>query len=369
LEDIFAIQSDIAGQIVQALKVTLVAGEQEVMARAQKPAENLEAYELYLRGRYAWQHRSEDNIRRAINLFEEATKLDPQLARAWSSLAAAHTTLPSYSDAPGDEHFPLAVSAAQHALMLDDSLAEAYAVLGDMARVDRKWGEAEAYYLRAIASEPRNSTAHLWYAEHLLMVGRLRDALEESLIAVQLDPLHPATNKTAAVIYLSSNDIQNALKNGAAAWDLGHPVGLYVLVMANAHLGEFNRAIELAEQFEELTRLEAPGLKLFIEAQMDPGKRPLFLKTVAEQETGWLRIPLISYTSFGRVDDAYQWANINRNPARFTYLSAIWQPSMAPFRQDPRFAELVTELGLLDYWREHGWPDACRPAGDSLICE
>ena len=367
LEDIFAIQSDIAGQIVQALKVTLAAGEQEVMARARKPAENLEAYELYLRGRYAWQRRSEDSIRRAIDLFEQATTLDPQLARAWSSLAAAHTTLPSYSDAPRDEHYPLAVSAAQHALMLDDSLAEAYAVLGDMARVDRKWGEAEAYYLRAIASEPRNSTAHLWYAEYLVMVGRLRDALEESLIAVQLDPLHPATNKTGAGIYLWSNDIQNALKYGAAAWDLGHSSGLHVLVMANAHLGEFNRAIELAEQLDELR--EAPSFKLFIEAQMDPGKRPLFLKTVAEQEMASLVISLIGYTSFGRVDDAYQLANMNRNPARFTYLWVIWRPTMAPFRQDPRFAGLVTELGLLDYWREHGWPDACRPAGDSLICE
>ena len=367
LEDIFAIQSDIAGQIVRALKVTLMAGEQEVMAHAQKPAENLEAYELYLRGRYAWQRRSEDSMRRAINLFEEATTLDPQLARAWSSLAAAHTTLPSYSDAPSDEHYPLAVSAAQHALMLDDSLAEAHAVLGDMARVDRKWGEAEAYYLRAIASEPKNSTAHLWYAEHLVMVGRLHDALEESLIAVQLDPLHPATNKTAAGIYLWSNDIQNALKYGAAARDLGHRSGLYFLAMANAHLGEFNRAIELAEQLDELRG--APRMKLFIEAQMDPGKRPLFFKMVAEQEMASSFIRFIGYTSFGRVDDAYQWANMNRNPARFTYLWVIWRPTMAPFRQDPRFAELVTELGLLDYWREHGWPDACQPVGDSVICE
>ncbi len=371
LEDIFAIQSDIAGQIVQALKVALGAGEQEAMVPAQNPTENLQAYELYLRGRYAWQRRSEDSIRRAIDLFEQATTLDPQLARAWSSLAAAHTTLPSYSDAPTDQHYPLAVSAAQHALMLDDSSAEAYAVLGDMARVGRKWGEAEAYYLRAIAREPRNSTAHLWYAEHLVMVGRLRDALEEGLIAVQLDPLHPATNKTAAGIYLWSNDTENALKYGAAAWDVGHRSGLYVLVMANVRLGEFNRAIELAAQFDEPLDdlVEAASLKLYVEAQMDPARRPLFLNTLAVHETVYLTIPLIGYTSFGRVDDAYRLVNMNRDPARFTYLWIIWRPSMAPFRQDPRFAGLVTELGLLDYWREHGWPDACRPAGDSLICE
>ncbi|MCH7508600.1 MAG: hypothetical protein IIB68_01995 [Proteobacteria bacterium] len=184
LEDIFAIQDEISGQIVQALKVALGAGEQEAMAHARKPTENLAAYELYLRGRYFWQRRGEDNIRRAIDLFEQATELDPQFARAWSSLAAAHITLPTYSDALEDEQFPLAVSAAQKALMLDDTLAEAYAVLGDVARTDRKWTEAEAHYLRAIASEPKNSTAHLmvWRASalgrpHARCAGRKPDCL------------------------------------------------------------------------------------------------------------------------------------------------------------------------------------------------
>ncbi|MFB3077632.1 MAG: hypothetical protein ACE1Y4_06455, partial [Lysobacterales bacterium] len=123
LADIFAIQDEISGQIVQALKVALGAGEQEAMAHAQKPTENLEAYELYLRGRYFWQRRGEDNIRHAIDLFEQATKLDPQFARAWSSLAAAHITLPTYSDAPVDEHYSQAVSVAQKALSQDDTLA------------------------------------------------------------------------------------------------------------------------------------------------------------------------------------------------------------------------------------------------------
>ncbi|MCH7895093.1 MAG: adenylyl cyclase, partial [Proteobacteria bacterium] len=168
LEDIFAIQDEISGHIVQALKIALGAGEQESMAHVQKPTENLEAYELYLRGRYFWQRRGEDNIRRAIGMFEQATALDPRFARAWSSLAAAHVTLPTYSDTPTDEQYPLAVFAARKALTLDDSLAEAYAVLGDMARVNKKWSAAQAQYLRAIASEPKNSTAHLWYGEHLL---------------------------------------------------------------------------------------------------------------------------------------------------------------------------------------------------------
>ena len=319
LEDIFAIQDEISGQIVQALKVALGAGEREAMARAQEPTENLDAYEHYLRGRYFWQRRGEENIRRAISLFEQATGLDPQFARAWSSLAAAHTTLPAYSDATGDKQYPLAVSAAQTALMLDDSLAEAYAVLGDMARVDRKWDEAEANYLRAIASEPKNSTAHLWYGEYFVMVGRLRDALKEFQIAYQLDPLHPATNKDMAAIYFFLNDTSNALKYGATAWELGHARGLLVLTMTYQSLGEFDRAIRPAEQWDELQKTH--GLKPFVEATMDAEKRPLFLAMLAENESKLsLNFLLIAYTGMGRIDDAYRLVEMHPDPERFGYL-------------------------------------------------
>ncbi len=372
LEDIFAIQDEISGQIVQALKVALGAGEAEAMIHAQKPTENLDAYELYLRGRYFWQRRGEDNIRRAIGLFEQATELDPQFARAWSSLAAAHVTLPTYSDTPTAEQYPLAVSAAQKALMLDDSLAEAYAVLGDMARFDRKWAEAKAHYVRAIANEPKNSTAHLWYGEHLTSVGRVRDALEETLIAYNLDPLHPGTNVNLAWTYLLLGDANNALKYGVAAWDLGHPWGLYAQAMAHLRLGEFERAVGFAEQFGKQfdDQLNPAFLKLFIEAKIDAAKRPLYLQTLAENESALpLDIVLPGYAAFDRIDDAYRLVNLARDSIDGISWNTFWQGDLAAFRQDPRFAEFVTEQGLVDYWRENGWPDICQPVGDSVICE
>ena len=92
------------------------------------------------------------------------------------------------------EAYPLAVSAAHKALALDDTLAEAYAVLGEQAYVlDRKWAEGEAYFLRAIANEPKNATVHTWYCDLLGAVGRHRDALKECLIAFQLDPVNAST--------------------------------------------------------------------------------------------------------------------------------------------------------------------------------
>ncbi len=370
LEDIFAIQDEISGHIVQALKIALGAGEQEEMVHAQKPTENLEAYELYLRGRYFWQRRGEDNIRRAIDLFERATALDPQFARAWSSLAAAHITLTAWSNDPVDEHFSQAVSAAQKALALDDSLAEAHAVLGDLARDDRKWAEAKGHYLRAIASEPKNSTAHLWYGEHLASVGRIRDALEETLIAYQLDPLHPGTNNNLAEIYWQLDDTHNALKYGAAAVELGGTTGLRIQMLVNLRLGEFDRAIEFAEQYDELEDLPVSITTLFVEAKMDAAKRPLYLQTLAENESTLpLDIVLPGYAAFDRIDDAYRLVNLARDSIDGIIWDMFWQGDLAAFRQDPRFAEFVTEQGLVDYWRENGRPDACQPVGDSVICE
>jgi tetratricopeptide (TPR) repeat protein len=367
LEDIFAIQDEIAGHIVQALKVALGAGEQEAIDRSQKSTENLEAYEHYLRGRYFWQRRGEENIRRAIDLFEQATELDPQFARAWSSLAAAHMTLPTYSDASSDVHDPLSLSAAQKALTLDKSLAEALSVLGDLARTEKEWAKARAYYVAAIANEPNNSTAHLWYAEHLVSVGRLRDAQVENLIAYELDPLHPGTNGNLAQVYMWLNEPENALKFGTAAWELGQASGLWVMTMTHLELGDTDRAIELAEQFEE--QLGLPYMKMYVAARTDPAKLPAYLEYLAKLEQG-IRFTAVfsSYGEFGLLDDAYRAIDQKIKYFRPNSTWAFWIPKMVQFRQDPRFAGVVSELGFLDYWREHGWPDVCQPDGESISC-
>jgi TolB-like protein/Tfp pilus assembly protein PilF len=375
--NLFAVQSEITRKIAEALQAELSTDEQRRIDA--RPTDNLQAYELYLRGRYLWQRRGGQNIRHAITLFEQATELDPQFAQAWSSLAATHFTLPVYSDAPMSEHYPLAVSAAQKALAQDDSLAEAYAALGGLADMDGKWAEAETLFLLAIVNEPMDSTAHLWYGEHLFKLGRLDDALEEALIAYQLDPLHPGTNSFLGWIYFYLNDTSNALKYGAAAWDLGHGSGLYFQAWINLRIGEFDRAVGFAEQWDERTvkkldNLQIPlTLKLFFDAKIDAANIPLFLEVLAEDETiDFVDDVLTGYVSFDRVDEAYRVATMALDLDGFHRNNLVWhfwRSDMAPFRQDPQFAALVTELGMVDYWREFGWPDVCQPAGDSVICK
>jgi TolB-like protein/DNA-binding winged helix-turn-helix (wHTH) protein len=375
--NLFAVQSEITKKIAGALQAELTTDEQRRIDA--RPTDNLQAYELYLRGRYLWQHRGDQNIRHAITLFEQATELDPQFARAWSSLAATHFTLPVYSDTPRSEHNPLAASAARNALAQDDSLAEAYATLGGLADMDGKWAEAETLFLLAIANEPKDSNAHLWYGEHLFNLGRLDDALKEALIAYQLDPLHPGNNAFLGWIYFFLNDTGNALKYGAAAWDLGHTSGLYFQAWINLRIGEFERAVGFAEQWDErmaerFNHLQMPlTLKPFIEAKIDAAKRPLFLEMLAEHEAiVFFRILFTGYISFERIDEAYRVATMDIDLDSFhgnSFTWSFWRSDMAPFRQDPRFAALVTELGMVDYWREYGWPGVCQPAGDSVICK
>ena len=372
--NLFAVQSEITKKIADALQAELSTDEQlRIDAR---PTDNLQAYELYLRGRYLWQRRGDQNIRHAITLFEQAIELDPQFARAWSSLAATHFTLPVYSDAPRSEHYPLAASAARKALAQDDSLAEAYATLGGLADMDGKWSEAEALFLLAITNESMDSTAHLWYGEHLVRLGRLDDALEEGMIAYQLDPLHPGTNALLGWIYFYQNDTSNTMKYAAAAWELGHASGLYFQAWMNLRIGEFDRAVDYAEQWDERVAESSDNpltLKLFIEAKIDAAKRPLLLDMLEEQEAiDVFQILYTDYVIFDRIDDAYRWTAMARDLEGFhrnNFVWLLWQSDMAPFRQDPRFAALVTELGMVDYWREYGWPEVCQPSGDSVICK
>ncbi|MEE8233179.1 MAG: hypothetical protein V3R41_00675, partial [Gammaproteobacteria bacterium] len=169
----------------------------------------------------------------------------------------------------------------------------------------------------------------------------------------------------------------NMLKYSAAASDLGNIGGLRAQAMANLRFGEVDRAIELAEQYDEqradVFKSRLTFLKLLIEAKVDTAKEPIFLEKLAQNESALsFRFLVWSYAGLGRIDDAYRVVNLRlSSDAADPELAwwVFWRPEMAAFRQDPRFAKLVIELGLLDYWREHGWPDACQPAGDSLICE
>ena len=369
LEDIFAIQDEISSHIVAALKVALGTGSSGAIDLVQQPTDNLDAYQNYLRGRYLWQRRGEDNIRNAIEAFEKAIELDPKFARAWSSLAAAHTTLPTYSDASPEVHYALATFNAHKALSLDDTIAEAYAVLAEEARGKMRWSEAEKLYKKAIASEPKNSTSYLWYGEHLLCVGRTKAALEIGLIAYRLDPLHPGTNQVLGEMYEAVADIESMEKSSNAAFKLGHNGGLFAIAQQRINEKDFTEASRIMNLLAAEFDLPAEMVALRIAAFQSSDQVAAYLDLLENKGDKNTQIRFLwDYIRLGQLDVAF---NIVSDPNVFisnTWFD-LWRSDTSAFRADPRFEALVRSAGFVEYWNEYGWPPACKQTDGKIVCQ
>lgn len=378
LEDIFSIQEEIARSIAGALQLALGTDETFVS----RPTDNIDAYQHYLRGRHAWQRRGEQNIREAIESFQKAIQLDPGFGRAFSSLAAAYVTLPVYSfDAVSSTH-PLAEAAVLRALELDSDIAEAHAVLADLTRLEYRWSDAEQHYQDAIAIEPGNSTAHLWYAEFLVDVGRVKDAVGEAEIAYRLDPLSTGANAVLAGTYYTIGDKQKALPAARHAAELNHPFAFLVESILQAQRGEIEQAIASREQYARLVGTDPADARPVIEAIADRSKLPLALDALSQaRERGPLDLPALysDYGSLGRSDEAFEILDIATRRSDSsgdvavsvgptTLGVSLWADDLGNLRRDARFEQIVERLGLVSYWREHGWPDRCRPVGDDFEC-
>jgi TolB-like protein/Tfp pilus assembly protein PilF len=210
LKDIFAIQDEIARAIARELEVTL--GDATAGAAAPAATADLEAYDLYLRGRELWHARGESALRRAIEAFEQAIARDPAFAEAHAGLGAAYVVLPFHSAAPRAQAHALARDAAEHALALDPGLADAYAVLGDVAIHALRPGLADALLSRALAISPSHASARYWLGEQRLFAGDLAAAERELTAARAIDPLgRPIANLlTIAQLGLGKLDTANA---------------------------------------------------------------------------------------------------------------------------------------------------------------
>ncbi len=186
--DIFAVQDELATEIVKSLRVRLSAEEHEQMVRRQ--TEDSEAYHAYLRGRHQWNKRTRDGFMKAIEHFTEAIDRDPAYALAYSGLSDTYNVLGYYNYLPPLEAYPRAKAASTRALELDPHLAEAHASLGyTRLFFDWEWDGAAASYQRAIKLDPTYASAHQWYAWYLLVAGRTEDMIASMQTALSLDPL------------------------------------------------------------------------------------------------------------------------------------------------------------------------------------
>ncbi len=368
LDDIFVVQDEISAAIVQALATTLGAGSYGLPASKTEETQNVAAYEIYLKGRYFWQRRGNENVSKAIELFEQAADMDPSFARAWSSLAAAHITATSYGVGSRDVHFPIAEKHALTALELDDSIAEAHAVLGDLARYRQRWIEAEQHYQAAIGFEPSNSTANLWYAEHLLSVGRIQPALEIGQKAYKLDPLSPASNSILSAIYNAAGDPEKSRKHAVTSYELGHPLGLFSQLELFWLARDLPGALEFIAEYED----ELPdGIEQLIRrrfaalSDLDARQQHIdSLRNAGGRAGGLLMMDLVQY---GKIAEAIEQSR-NYEGAPPNAWFDFWRSDLGAMRSHPRFEEVIEFAGWEPYWDEYGWPQACSRTDDRISC-
>ncbi|UCC84052.1 MAG: tetratricopeptide repeat protein, partial [Gemmatimonadota bacterium] len=215
LEDVFAIQDDIAGAIADKLRVELLETEKERLVEPQ--TENLEAYSLYLKGRSYFHKFTPPDCQLAIASFQQAINLDPDYARAYAGLARVYTMVGgagTFHLLPPREAYPLAKAAVTKALELDDRLPQAHTTLG-LVRSNHEWdwAGAERAFKRALELSPNDSDSHLWYGFHLWFMDRFDEAIACYRRALALDPLQPVIESTIGIFQYCARRYDEALQN------------------------------------------------------------------------------------------------------------------------------------------------------------
>jgi len=250
--DIFAVEDAIANKVAAALELRLGGEGQTHLTR--RHTENVKAYQCYLKGRFHWNKRGPQDLRKAIEHFKQATAVDPSYALAYAGLADAYTLLAN-AGGPAHEIMPKALAVARTAVSLDDNLAEAHAALGNVIiYYHYDFVGAEREEKRAIELNPNYATAHHWYSELLMGLGRHDEALAEIRWALEIDPLSLILNRQygASLLFARQYDAAIEQMKKTVELDANFAVGHSTLSVAYRMKGDYAESVEELARFQEL---------------------------------------------------------------------------------------------------------------------
>jgi adenylate cyclase len=381
MADIFVVQDEIAQAIVAKLKIELAPREQRLVQRDKAPTQDVEAYEFYLQARAIWKRRGEDNLKRAIELYQAALARDPAFARAYAGLASAYVVLPGYSseDGDGERFLQMAEQSARQALALDPKIGEAHAVLAQLSSIRGNLLDAESGFFFAISLEPNEPTPHHWYSVLLHKVGRQDAALEQASRAYELDPSSPVLAANLANTYLMRGDDEQALHFSRLARELGISSSASDGVEATVavHRREWDQAKRLLAAQDNLPAGLRPLVGELVDAIADPARRPAVVTALqsVDPKVATQGDLLMPYLLLEQYDLVYRILNqsLDRDPMSWSRdwdIMHAWSADAAAFRRDPRFSKLAERMDLIDYWKQYGYPDSCRAGASdvALVC-
>ena len=355
-EDILALQKDISREISERLRLRLSGDDARQVAR--RYTEDAEAYQLYLRGRYFWNKRTPEGIRKGLDYFEQARVRDPSYALAHAGLADSYHLLALYFVLPPQEAYPKAKEAALTAVKLDDRLAEAHASLAYVIQNSEwDWSGAEGGFRRAIELNPNYATAHQWFAWHLMLRGRSEEAYAEMRRALELDPLSVAINADLGLYFYYTRQHERAEEQFLKTLEMDPG-------FKDLHLYLFQNYMErgmFEEAFAEAERAglrswggREDGLTLLKRATLGGGVRGYWQKILElelerTRRGGGRPEPATMsqcYANIGDKDQAFFWLARAYEAHSDAMLYLKVNPIYDGLRTDPRFDVLLSRVNL-----------------------
>lgn len=347
-------ERSIAQRIVETLKVQLTPRQKARIA--ERPTEDVQAYEWYLKGRHFLSRRTEATLRQAIERFRRAVAADPSFAQAWVGLADGLVLLAQYSPTPLAEVADEARAAGERALALDPDLGEAEVSLGFLADAEWSWEEAERRYRRGLELRPGYAFAHHWFGGHLIAVGRHEEAIVTLRRALSLDPLSLPIQMALGVAFTVSGRLEDSLEvyRKAIELDPAFAPTYNNIAISLLALGRFEESLEAEGESSRLNpdvaspryveALRAGYAEGGVQGYWEAQHRWSSAHIQDEGAVAYLSMA-VSCTQLGQVDEAFE--HLKRVVAlRVPLAPSLRSPLLAPLRSDPRFTEIERKLGL-----------------------
>ena len=350
LDDIFAIQEEIADAIASEMELAL--GSEGRRAVERRRTDDLAAYDLYLLGRHNWATRTDSGLVAARRYFERAIERDSTFARAWAGLANVYDALPWWTHFPADEAVSRGTAAALRAIELDPQLGEAHAALAVLTfEFDWDWAKAERHFRRALELDPDYSTANLWYCQLLYYTGRLDEAVGYCERSLELDPLSMLNNYSSASMYAYMGQFDEAF----ALYERGEeiePVGNVLIEHAGMLVlaERYSEAAEVFERWAEAEGFQQPELAREVVAGVgDESRRQSALEALETLQAdkpvdpfSWIA-PLVQ---LGETEQAVALVERIYEERHPSLIIIGLDPRFDPLRRDPRFIRVVEEMDL-----------------------
>jgi tetratricopeptide (TPR) repeat protein len=352
LTDIFSVESDIAKTIADTLQAKLTGSEQTAISK--KPTANSEAYELYLKGRFFWNKRTGQDLKIACDYFQQAIDADPQYATAYAGLAESYALIPLFGAGAPHDCFSKGKAAAQRAIELEETSAEAHTALGLLfCFSDVNFAESEKEFKRAIEINPNYATAHHWFGNCLLVaLGRFHKAINENQRAVELDPLSLIINSDLGSTLMMARRYVEAIAQlqrtlaldnnfAYAHWNLGE--ALYLKGDRAAAVAEYEKARSLDD--------DPFVLGLLGRAYADSSQKDKAMEMIKELDERtkrqFVRGYIIAMIYVGLGDKAKAIDYLEHEYLNHDNIDTAWirvDPMLDPLRGDLRFEALAEKI-------------------------